>query len=133
MAAIRLSEKYGVNPAVPRCYYCLEDKNEILLPGRLPGDVEAPQGAVWNKVPCDTCRGLMEQGILLISVDEAKSLDKGNPWRTGGWVVVREEVVRRLVQPPELVEAICKQRVAFVPDDAWDKLGLPRGPQETHP
>jgi len=124
---IRLSKKYGVNPAIPKCFYCYEDKSEIILAGKLPGDIEAPRGVVWDKRPCDKCKGFMEQGIILISVDEAKTTDPQNPWRTDGWVVVKEEAVRRMVIPPELVEHICKSRVCFVPDDAWDKLGLPRG------
>lgn len=126
MKSIQLSEKFGVNPAIPRCFYCGEDKNLLLLVGALPGDVEAPRGAVWDKEPCDKCRGYMEQGVILISVDESKTADRENPWRTGGWVVIKEEAVRRMISQPELADSICKKRVAFVPDDAWERLGLPR-------
>ena len=42
---IRLSPKHGVNPAVPLCFLCGQAKNEIVLAGRLPGDVEAPRAA----------------------------------------------------------------------------------------
>ena len=44
--SIRLSKKYRVNPAIPKCFYCGEDKNLLFLVGRLPGDVEAPRGMV---------------------------------------------------------------------------------------
>lgn len=132
MSNIRLSEKYGVNPALPKCYYCLENKNEILLLGHLPGDAEAPQGVVWDDQPCDKCAEFMKQGIILISVrdGEEDKIDKDsklpNPHRTGCFAVVAEVYIRRVIQPEETAERIIKQRVAFVPDAAWDLLGLPR-------
>lgn len=76
---------------------------------------------------CQECQKLMEQGIVMISVDEEKSTDMKNPYRTGGWCVLKEESVRRMIDTPELAEQICRERVCFVPDDAWDQLGLPRG------
>jgi hypothetical protein len=124
--SIKLSEKYGVNPSVNVCFYCNEDKNEIVLPGRLKGDAEAPHRGVWNMEPCDKCKTHMEQGIILISVDELRSMDRENPWRTGGWCVVREDAILQIINPPELAERVRQTRVAFVPDDAWDALGLPR-------
>ncbi len=124
MSSIRLSEKHGINPAIPRCYFCGAAKNTVILAGRLPGDQEAPRDAVWDKEPCDKCAGYMEQGIILISVDEKRSKDPQNPYRTGGWAVVTEDFIRRIVQPPELADGICKVRVAFVPDVAWQMLGL---------
>jgi hypothetical protein len=68
----------------------------------------------------------MEMGVILISVDEKKSEDQKNPYRTGGWCVVKEEAIRRAVTSPELLEDVMKKRVAFLPDDVWDMLGLPR-------
>lgn len=129
MGSIQLSEKYGVNPSINVCFYCGEDKNELVLPGRLKGDVEAPRRGVWDKKPCDTCKGYMEQGIILISVDEAKTTDRENPWRSGGWVVIREEAFRRMFTG-DVVEHACKARVCFVPNEAWDMLGLERPGKE---
>lgn len=130
---LKLSPKHGLNPCIPRCYYCGKDKNEVLLLGKLKGDVEAPRGAVFNLEPCDECKGFMAQGIILISVDDRDvEIEPGpeglvNPRRTGGWVVLKEEAVERIVQPPGLFSQIKKSRFSFVPDEAWDVLGLPRG------
>lgn len=122
---LRLSPEHGVNPTIPKCFLCGEDKNEIILMGKLKGDVEAPRGAVFDYEPCDKCKEHMNQGVILISVDEEKSKgDMKNPYRTGGWCVVKDEVVGRMVTDPELRETILKQRVAFIPDDAWELLGL---------
>lgn len=53
-----------------------------------------------------------------------------NPHRTGGWVVVAEKFIKRVIHPPELIEHMLQTRFAFVPDTAWSKLGLPRGKTE---
>lgn len=121
--SIRLSEKHGVNPAIPLCFYCNAPKNEVILAGRLKGDVEAPRAAVWDKVPCDKCLEMMQMGVILISVKDGEEND--NPYRTGGWVVVTEDFVRRVVQPVELLEHILMRRMAFVPDTVWEHMGLP--------
>jgi hypothetical protein len=128
MSGIRLSEKHGVNPCITQCFFCHEEKNELVLFGKLKDDAEAPRRACIDRTPCDKCRGFMEQGVILISVDESKG-DADNPWHTGGWCVVRDEFITRVLQP-DLAEVVLKMRVAFVPDDAWDKIGLPRGSVE---
>lgn len=120
-----LSTKYGVNPAIPLCFFCNKPKNEVILAGRLKGDVEAPRAAVWDQRPCAECKGFMERGVILISIKNGESGD--NPYRTGGWCVVTEDFVRRLVTSEFLCDEILRQRVAFVPDEAWDTVGLPRG------
>lgn len=81
---IRLSPKYGVNPAIPLCFYCNEPKNEILLPGRMKDDAQAPQNVVWDRSPCDKCLGYMKQGVILISARdntrECKCLRCNHEW-----------------------------------------------------
>lgn len=129
---IILSKKYGVNPAIPLCFYCNKPKNQIILAGRIRRvgdfDAEAPRNMVWDREPCEECKGWMEKGILFISVDEAKSKgDLKNPYRTGGWAVVKDEAVERMgIQPPELLAQILKRRTCFLPDEVWNMLGLPR-------
>jgi hypothetical protein len=69
----------------------------------------------------------MKLGIILISIDEKKTgSNTDNPYRTGGWIVIKEEALRRIgIKPPELEAHILRARVCFMPDDAWDRLGLP--------
>ncbi len=129
--SIRLSKKHGVNPAIPKCYFCGGDKNEIILVGKMKKDMEAPKGMVWDKLPCDACAEYMRQGIIFISVDEEKSLDMDNPYRTGGWAVVKEKVIKEMVSDEKLQEQILATRVAFIPDNAWEALGLPLLPSKT--
>ncbi len=125
MSSIKLSPEYGVNPAVPLCYFCLEEKGEVILAGRMKGDREAPRKAVWNMEPCDTCKGYMETGIILISVDESKTTDRANPYRTGGFCVIKEKVISEMLHEDAAVD-ILEQRYALVPDEIWDGIGLPK-------
>lgn len=37
MSSIKLSSKHGVNPTIPVCFFCGEEKNEIALLGRIGG------------------------------------------------------------------------------------------------
>lgn len=124
---IRLSEKHGVNPAVEQCFVCMKDVGVVLF-GRLRDDAEAPRRACVSREPCAECQKLMELGIILISVDEKKSDgDMQNPYRTGGWCVVKEEAVRRMFDDGPILDSVLKYRMAFIEDEAWDKIGLPRG------
>ena len=156
MSSIVLSREHGLNPTIPKCWFCGEDKNEILLPG-VKGDRIARKlgysdgqmpihGLVFDKHPCDKCQQWMQQGIILISVDERKSIDAQNPYRTGKFCVIKDDAMRRLLdvdipegldeethkrllkqqrQNGELLEYILKARVAFIPDEVWTAVGLP--------
>ena len=135
MSSIRLSPKHGLNPTIPKCWFCGEDKNEIMLPG-VQGDRIAKamgysdgqmpmRGLVFDKQPCDKCQQWMKQGIILIGVDKDRSPDKQNPYRTGKFAVITEDAARRLFKPEELLQHILKARVAFIPDEVWTAAGLP--------
>lgn len=128
---IRLSPKYGLNPAIPKCYYCLNDKNEIVIPGLMRGkagygEVEAPKGAVWDKNPCDACAKWMQKGCIFISIRDGET-KSDNPHRTGNWSVISDAGVERLGEalPRKLVQGILDARVAFIEDTVWRLLGFP--------
>jgi hypothetical protein len=140
---IRLSEKHGINPAVGICFFCMKDKDVILF-GKMsaakkakmfpeeknydwqdPQDAEAPRRVCISKEPCSECEKWMEQGVILISVDAKLSSSKEDPYRTGGWCVLKDEAIERMF-PPETAEDILKKRVCFIEDEGWEMLGLPR-------
>jgi hypothetical protein len=127
MRGIVLSEEHGVNPSLEQCFVCLKDVGVVLF-GKLRGDQEAPRRVCLDGSPCSECEGYMKMGVILISVrapSPGEDVDESNPYRTGGWVVVKDQAVKRLELPAELEERILAQRMAFIPDDAWYMLGLP--------
>lgn len=110
---MRLSAKHGVNPSMGVCFWCGEDDGTIALPGRLPGDAEAPRRAVWSMEPCAKCKANMALGITLM---EANGDTKPEP--TGRWVVVTEDCVRRLFND-DVLPAVLRHRKAFMKPAAF--------------
>jgi hypothetical protein len=100
------------------CYLCQEPK-ELLFHKQLAKTI--PDKAVYNYEPCDECKGYIEQGVILISVRDGEY--GNNPYRTGGWVVIKKDAFKKIFQCAE--EAL-EKGVAFIEDTAWDKVGLPR-------
>lgn len=137
MGSITLDPEHGVNPGIEQCFVCGGDKGLVLFgklnakqraafaEAGLSSGGKAPIKVCLDAEPCQECQAHMEAGVVLISVP-ADEPDGANPRRTGGWVVVRDEYVQRVIGTPALVEAILERRLAFVPDDTWDQLGLPR-------
>ena len=126
--SIRISPKYGLNPMIPRCFFCGEPKNEIALLGKLKGDAEAPRCAVIDYEPCDKCREVMNSGITLIGVTNRQPADKRpmidtkqGLYPTGAFAVITEEGVHRLFQP-ETAEIVIKHRKCFVENDIIDMI-----------
>lgn len=114
--SIRLHHEHGLNPTIPVCFLCGKDKNEIALLGAAYKE-QAPMHMCIDKEPCDECKGLMAQGILLICVQD--NTDQSNPYRTGKICVIKEEAAKRLFS------TLGNSRAAFIEESAWKKLGLP--------
>ena len=94
---IVLSEKYGVNPSVIKCFYCGEDSGVALFGTGfkkkvMHGDgreyletVEAPHCVgVIDMAPCSKCEEYMKMGIIVISIrdGEGKKIEEQQlDWR----------------------------------------------------
>jgi hypothetical protein len=123
---ITLSKEHGVNPCIPVCFWCGEEKNEVALLGKLPGDAAAPMKAIIDFEPCDKCKAFMDQGITLIGVTTVQPKN-GVPsigdglYPSGAWSVLREEseFCQDLLnaEPEERRETILKTRKCLIDDD----------------
>ena len=117
--SIRVSEKHGVNPSLGLCFWCGTEDGTVLLLGKLPGDAEAPRRMCVTYEPCDKCRTNMESGIVFIEATPQATRDgqpalRSGAYPTGRWAVVREEAVRRIVQPPDVLAGVLRHRKAFL-------------------
>lgn len=103
---IKLSPKHGVNPTIPVCFWCGEEKNEIALlghigDGRKGEDIEAPMHMVLNYDPCDKCAANMSLGVVCIEVVDIPpqegmlELVDGH-YPTGRWNVIKPEAAQRI-------------------------------------
>lgn len=118
---VRLSPKHGMNPSIAKCYFCGGDTGEVILAGRLKGDAQAPREAVWHKNPCPACVEYMKQGVIIIGVISPNY--KGEePERTGHFMVVSDDFIRRNITPKELADKILHKRVVFMKKEACDML-----------
>lgn len=117
MKGIRLSEKHGVNPMLVQCGICGGDTGEIALLGRLPDDAEAPRKGSIPGAVCPTCKGYMEQGVILVVVRDGS---QAAPYRTGELHVIKEEAAKRLFP------TLGNKRVAFLEESAARMIGLPK-------
>ena len=82
---------------------------------------------------CDTCKDYQKRGIVFLSVRDGEQ-NKKSPYRTGGFWVLKEEAVKRMLSSsPGLLKSILEKRVTFVEDSVCEKLGLSKNPKEDTP
>jgi len=118
--------------ALTKCFLCGED-NEIVINTRLTKEdakeVKGLHGKVINKEPCPKCKKYMKQGIIIIAVDPEKTEDLNNPYRTGGWWVVKDDFIEHVKkftvkEAASALEGALKRRVLFMDDGACRQFGL---------
>jgi hypothetical protein len=114
-----MSEKSFV--ALTKCFFCGED-DRIVLHRRL-GDVSKIHGKVIDHEPCQKCADHMKVGVICLSVREDAEGD--NTYRTGGFWVIKDAAIRKMVNPPELADDIIRKRMTYIPDSACKALKLP--------
>lgn len=99
---IKISPKHGVNPCIPVCFFCGQDKNEVALLGQIGDrrkgeDLEAPRRAVLDYVPCEECQKKFAEGVLLVEVTTSPEYIgmpiAENAYPTGRYVVVKPEAL----------------------------------------
>lgn len=105
--SLAVSPKHGVNPSLPVCFFCREEKGEIIFFGKLPGDVEAPKHPIVDYVPCRKCQEKFADGVLIIEVSKSPnvenqpSITRCSPFAypTGRYSVVVPEALRNQYKP----------------------------------
>lgn len=107
--SIPLSPNHGVNPTIPLCFFCGEQKNEIALLGKLPGDIEAPKNLLLDYNPCDKCLEIMKDNVTLIEVTNSPTNDnqppiQGDLYPTGKYVVITYEAAERCFTKKESIK-----------------------------
>ena len=97
MNDIKISPKHGVNPCIPICFFCGNEKNEVALLGRIDEeDNPAPSSAILDYIPCPECQKKMELGCTIIeTTDEHTDFpvlgdDGKEHYLTGFWCVMKE-------------------------------------------
>ena len=145
---ITLHPDHGVNPSLMMCYFCLEESSGVALLGNNRGK-EAPRKGVYDMNPCDKCKELMQQGIIVIGLrdgeqakiasdheDYKRAVDHllphrrrnvgpfiPNPYRNGLWMVLSEDWAKRCITEP-LLSKLLRGRWTFIEEKDAEALGL---------
>lgn len=118
--------------ALTKCYFCQKDYQIVMnrrLSTSLAEKVESMNGKIVDMTPCQECEDLMKLGVILITIDNARSgkdwyKDKmPNPYRTGGWFVISDEGVERAFDA-EMAQWAIDHRWAFIEHQAAAMVGL---------
>ena len=114
--------------AIPVCYFCGREKNELIMNKILTPNhakkVKEAHGKVVDMEPCDECKKMMEQGVMLIQCK-----DGNQDYRTGVIIGVKDEAIPKIF-PPEYAESALKMRAMFIEQTAWRNIGLPEGTED---
>lgn len=116
--------------ALTKCYYCLGD-NYIAFQRNLR-DISEYHGKVVDMTPCNQCQEYMKQGVILITIDSEKSPKNWNmeeipnPYRTGGFFVVSEDAVKKMLteENEKAIEFALKCRWMFIEHQTALDIGL---------
>lgn len=130
MNGICISEKHGVNPCIPICFWCGKEKpGEIALLGKLAGDKEAPMTAIIDYDPCDECQQNMKLGISFIEVTEKPVRDNQAPiqknpvplYPTGRWFVLKERAVE-MFSDEKVKKDILEKRRCYIDEETYNSI-----------
>ena len=129
MSSIKLSPAHGVNPAIPVCFWCGQDKNEVALLGKIDKeDSAAPYRIVMDYEPCEKCKELFNKGIHVIGVSEQPLTDGMFPiiqddtvtlYPTGSMFVATENWAERFLTAngqPDMIADVLEKKVLVMPD-----------------
>lgn len=130
MSRIQLHPKHGLNPTMPVCFWCGQDKGEIALLGaKYKG--EAPPKMVLDYMPCGACQTAQESGITCIEAttpNRTKNPPLANDGAlsmtcpTGRWVVVKREAFERFPVADQLKAQIMERGKCFLDPDTFNQL-----------
>jgi len=133
---LRPHHQHGLNPTMPVCFWCGQEKGDIILLGAAYKG-QAPKNMLFDLEPCETCVKKWQQGIVLIeaypepsaktSKWDLKAANGQVAYPTGRWLVVTREFVQRVFQPQELVDSVLKESKAFIEPAMFDVLVPPTG------
>lgn len=104
---IKLSKKYGVNPTIPVCFFCKQEKSEIALLGAIKDEhgteIEAPRQMILDYEPCDECKPKLAQGVTIIETSltptglpPIQETQSGPCYPNGKYAVMTEDAVKRI-------------------------------------
>lgn len=119
--------------ALTNCFFCGQPDRILLCTryrrdGQPVSDMSEFHGKVIDHEPCKKCADYMKQGVIVITVK-----DDDKDYRTGGWFVLRDAAIERLIQPGAQRDEVLKKRCVFMPHSVAESTGLLAHAKKTEP
>lgn len=109
-----------------KCFFCGKSKDIIMntrLTKKAADEIKKINGKVIDTEPCNECKELMKQGVMLLSCK-----DGDMHYRTGKIAVIKDEAIKRMLEnEKDLLKQVLEKRYCIIEDTAWNMLGLPNG------
>ena len=84
------------------CPVCREATEDVIimnstLTKKYAQEVKEAHGKAigYTEEPCDSCKKLMEEGVIIIAIDKDCTTDMSNPYRTGEMLAVKREAFKK--------------------------------------
>lgn len=123
---LKLSPKHGLNPTIPVCFWCGEEKGEIALLGHIGDarkgeDVEASMRMIIDYEPCPACLAKMDSGFTVVEATTSPNHTTSVPIRdgiypTGRFVVITIDAAKRVFRIDD------GDTKAFLQSDLFQKI-----------
>jgi len=94
-----------INPLIPICFFCREEKNKITTVSKLEGmykDTDTSTYAILDYEPCDRCKAIMKSNVTIVGVSETPTQNGQPPIATqsgkeyypsGEWLLMKSEAI----------------------------------------
>ena len=112
---IKISPKHGVNPTIPICAWCGEQKNEIALLGHIGDkrkgeDLEAPRTCILDYEPCEKCAEMWSLGVAVLEATTQRPKPYRPPMKQDKGVDIYP-TLRAVVLKPASASALFQQEM----------------------
>lgn len=119
-------EEKNFEVAIIKCWFCGEDKGVIMntrLTEKCAKEIRNAHGKAVDLEPCDDCKELMKQGVILFEIVKVPDNPKELPERTGRMAVVKDSAFNDFPDK-DFARQVLKRRYGFIQRELWDNMGL---------
>lgn len=119
-------ENKNFEAALIRCFFCGKDKGLVLntqLTAKAAELVRECNGKAIDLEPCDDCKELMKQGVMLFEIEAVPANPSQLPERTGRMAVVKDSAFDNFPDE-DFKKQVLERRFGFIQKELWDVMGL---------
>ena len=113
----------GGQTVIKVCFWCQKPKD---IDASEATDTDAPIYTLMDYEPCEPCKGMMADGILLIEAartpnHEGQGCMNDKAYPTGRWTVVKETSINGFLDP-EIIPATLEARACFLDPETYSMI-----------